>query len=155
VFTQTDVSESWLSVPRFNANSNLKQISFLLFPTVVVPPFLPSRQDLSRFFLRPSNSRDGRGNPAVGAGKPHAAAPMGREHFDWGTIDVTLNLFEQYSAHLICYMCVSLRYTNNLDKNLFVCIFRNPVEIKKRRPNLASKVGSDSHDFSSSAYIGI
>lgn len=58
---------------------NLKQeIPFLSFPPSSSLLFLPSRQNLSRFFLRPSNSRDGRGNPALRSGKPHVTAASQR-----------------------------------------------------------------------------
>lgn len=73
------VSESRFNVPPSQHKFQLKaKKSLLVFPTVVVPLFLPSRQDLSRFFLRPSNSRDGRGNPAFRSGKPHVTAASQR-----------------------------------------------------------------------------
>lgn len=74
---QTCQSPVWAFL-RFSGNSNSKQKIPSCLPTVVVPLFLPSSQDLSRFFLRPSNSRDGRGNPAFRSGKPHVTAASQR-----------------------------------------------------------------------------
>ena len=77
-----------LTTVRFNkASSNALSSHCLLFPSLdtyltflfvltlcrSLRLTLVSLQHLS-LFLRPSNSRDGRGNPALSYGKPHAAA---------------------------------------------------------------------------------
>lgn len=78
-FTQINVSESRMSVFPFQRKLQLKAKNpFLSFPPSSSLFFLPSHQDLSRFFLQPSNSRDGRGNPALRSGKPHVTAASQR-----------------------------------------------------------------------------
>lgn len=77
-----------LATMRFNkASSNAVWSHYLLFPSLnsyltflivltlcrSLRVTLVSPQHLN-LFLRPSNSRDGRGNPALSSGKPHAVA---------------------------------------------------------------------------------
>lgn len=79
VFSQADGSRVPTKLPRFSARIPASSKYPLSSFQPMTARFVPSRLDLSRFFLGPSNSTDGRGNPAFCSGKPHVTKASQRK----------------------------------------------------------------------------